>query len=58
MTRVARRLACRTGRPRQCETKQMLGIDCPGAYAEYVSLHEHDVCALPDELDHRDVGVP
>jgi threonine dehydrogenase-like Zn-dependent dehydrogenase len=32
--------ACRTGRPNQCPTLDMVGFSAPGAYAEYVTAKE------------------
>lgn len=41
---------CRSGRVRKCATVAMLGVERPGAYAEYVALPAHDVFALPANL--------
>lgn len=41
---------CRAGRVRKCATVAMLGVERPGAYAEYVALPAHDVFALPANL--------
>lgn len=41
---------CRAGRVRKCATVAMLGVERPGAYAEYVALPAHDVIALPSNL--------
>jgi (R,R)-butanediol dehydrogenase/meso-butanediol dehydrogenase/diacetyl reductase len=45
--------ACREGRIRKCLAAQMIGIERPGAYAEFVALPQSAVLALPDHLDHR-----
>jgi len=41
---------CRVGRVRKCATVAMVGVERPGAYAEYVALPAHDVIALPSNL--------
>jgi (R,R)-butanediol dehydrogenase/meso-butanediol dehydrogenase/diacetyl reductase len=43
--------ACLAGRPRKCATAQMLGVETPGGYAEYVTAPAHDLVALPPDLD-------
>lgn len=43
--------ACRSGRPRKCVTARMVGIDTPGAYAEYTTLPAHDAVAFPEGVD-------
>jgi len=45
--------ACRDGRVRKCVATQMVGIERPGAYAEYVALPSSSLLRLPDALDHR-----
>jgi (R,R)-butanediol dehydrogenase/meso-butanediol dehydrogenase/diacetyl reductase len=42
--------ACREGRIRQCATVQMIGIEVPGAYAEYVRVPAHDARRLPGSV--------
>ena len=43
--------ACRDGRPRKCPTVQMVGVETPGAYAEYVRVPAHDTLGLPAGFD-------
>lgn len=45
--------ACATGRVRKCEQVAMIGIERPGAYAEYVVVNARDTFVLPPALDHR-----
>jgi (R,R)-butanediol dehydrogenase / meso-butanediol dehydrogenase / diacetyl reductase len=40
--------ACLTGRPRKCEHVAMIGIERPGAYAEFVTVEARDTFALLD----------
>lgn len=42
--------ACREGRVRKCATVAMVGVERPGAYAEYLALPAHDLVALPSNL--------
>ena len=41
---------CRTGRPNICLDRHALGVDLPGAYADYVQVAERMLWPLPDEL--------
>ena len=41
---------CRAGRVRKCATVAMLGVERPGAFAEYVALPAHDLVGLPANL--------
>ncbi len=43
--------ACRSGRPRKCESALMVGVETPGGYAELAKAPAHDLIALPDHLD-------
>ncbi len=45
--------ACLAGRIRKCERVAMIGIERPGAYAEFVAVEANDTYALPDALDAR-----
>jgi (R,R)-butanediol dehydrogenase / meso-butanediol dehydrogenase / diacetyl reductase len=45
--------ACLDGRVRKCLTAQMLGLERPGAYADFVAMPGSALLALPDSLDHR-----
>ena len=45
--------ACRSGRPRKCTAALMMGVETPGAYAEYVRTPAHDLVALPAGFDLR-----
>lgn len=44
---------CRTGRVRKCERAQMVGIELPGAFAEYSRVRASSAFRLPAALDHR-----
>ena len=41
---------CRAGRPNICLDRHALGVDLPGAYADYVQLAERMLWPMPDEL--------
>jgi L-iditol 2-dehydrogenase len=46
---------CREGRVNLCDRRTILGVSCPefrreGAYAEYISVPEHIVYPLPEEV--------
>ncbi|HTA40721.1 MAG TPA: zinc-binding dehydrogenase, partial [Candidatus Acidoferrales bacterium] len=47
-------LLCRTGQAHICERVQIIGVDCNGAFAEYISMPEYNVWkldpAIPDEF--------
>lgn len=43
--------ACLSGRPRKCPSAVMVGIERPGAFAEYVTMPSRDVFRLPNTLD-------
>jgi (R,R)-butanediol dehydrogenase / meso-butanediol dehydrogenase / diacetyl reductase len=45
--------ACVDGRVRKCLTAEMLGLERPGAYADFVAIPGSALLALPDVLDHR-----
>jgi len=44
-------VACLSGRPRKCERAAMIGIERPGAYAEYVALPAASAHRLPSTLE-------
>src|SRR5690554_4729601 len=46
-------VACATGRVGKCSEALMVGIEIPGAYAEYVVMPAHNLIAMPEALDHR-----
>lgn len=45
---------CRTGQAHICEHVKIIGVDCPGAFAEYIAMPEYNVwpldAAIPDEF--------
>ena len=41
---------CQLGRPWECATKQIVGIDVPGGYAEYTRVHLNEAIKLPDSV--------
>ena len=45
---------CRTGQAHICEHVKIIGVDCPGAFAEYIAMPEYNVWpldpAIPDEF--------
>lgn len=45
---------CRTGQAHICEHVKIIGVDCPGAFAEFIAMPEHNVWkldpAIPDEF--------
>ena len=43
---------CLAGRQQFCEALEMLGIQHPGAYAEYVAVPAHAVVKLPDGMSY------
>lgn len=43
---------CRTGRDNLCENRGMVGMSRPGAYAELMSIPEHSVIPIPDDMPH------
>lgn len=45
--------ACRTGSPHICASLRLIGIDGPGGMAEYLSLPEDMLFAVPDGMDDR-----
>lgn len=47
---------CLAGRQQFCEALEMLGIQHPGAYAEYVSVPTHAVVRLPDGMSYDDAA--
>ena len=49
-------VACLSGSTAKCRDVQLVGIQRPGAYAEYVSVSAQDSFPLPDELS-EDMGA-
>lgn len=45
-------LACKNGTPHVCNTLRLIGIDCDGAFAEYVCVPLELVIKLPDDMDY------
>jgi threonine dehydrogenase-like Zn-dependent dehydrogenase len=45
--------ACLSGRVRKCPGAVMVGLERPGAYAEYLALPTTSLLRLPEPLDHR-----
>ena len=43
--------ACLSGRVRECRQASMIGIERPGAYAEYLTVPAHNALALPEGFD-------
>jgi threonine 3-dehydrogenase len=47
-------LLCRTGQAHICERVKIIGVDCNGAFAEYIAMPEYNVwkldAAIPDEF--------
>jgi threonine 3-dehydrogenase len=47
-------LLCRTGQAHICERVKIIGVDCDGAFAEYIAMPEYNVwkldAAIPDEF--------
>lgn len=45
---------CRTGQAHICEHVKIIGVDCPGAFAEFIAMPEYNVwkldAAIPDEF--------
>ena len=41
---------CRTGRPHLCRHTQGVGVDRPGAFAEYLQLPAVNAFKLPDDI--------
>lgn len=45
--------ACRNGQPHLCVNVKVIGIDRPGAFAEYVSVPVENLWKNPDDLPHE-----
>ncbi len=45
-------LACRNGTPHVCSTLRLIGIDCDGAFAEYICVPLELVVKLPDDMSY------
>jgi threonine dehydrogenase-like Zn-dependent dehydrogenase len=43
--------ACRSGVPNLCPTRQLVGLNRPGGFAEYVAVPATALVPLPDQLD-------
>lgn len=41
---------CRSGREHLCRNTVGIGVQRPGAFADYVVIPEHNVCAVPEEV--------
>lgn len=41
---------CRAGREHLCRNTQGVGVQRPGAFAEYIAIPEHNVCVIPDDV--------
>ncbi len=48
---------CREGRDNQCSDRHMIGMDWPGAFAEYLAIPASSVVALPDGLSLADAAI-
>lgn len=44
---------CRAGRPNICLDRHALGVDLPGAYADYVQVAERMLYPMPDKLSYE-----
>lgn len=44
---------CRTGRDNLCENRTMIGMNRPGAYAEYMAIPAASVVPIPEDMPHR-----
>jgi (R,R)-butanediol dehydrogenase / meso-butanediol dehydrogenase / diacetyl reductase len=44
--------ACLNGNPTKCSSNQLIGGRLPGAYAEYVAVHQRQAYALPDSISY------
>ena len=49
--------ACRSGAENVCRTRQWLGEDRPGAYAERVSFHVNALAKIPDSVSAEDAAA-
>ena len=41
---------CRAGREHLCRNTEGVGVQRPGAFAEYIAIPEHNVCVIPDDI--------
>jgi len=48
---------CREGRDNLCSDRHMIGMDWPGAFAEYLAIPASSVVALPDGLSLADAAI-
>lgn len=48
---------CRAGRRRFCANTRGLGVDRPGAFAEYVSVPASNIYPVPDDIDDRIAAI-
>jgi NADPH:quinone reductase-like Zn-dependent oxidoreductase len=48
---------CRAGRENACPSKQMVGIDVPGGYAEFIAVDERNLIALPKTAQMEQVAA-
>lgn len=44
--------ACSNGNPTKCSSNQLIGGRLPGAYTEYVAVHQRQAYALPDSISY------
>lgn len=44
---------CRTGRDNLCENRNMVGMNRPGAYAEYMAIPAASVVPVPEDMPHK-----
>lgn len=44
-------LPCQLGRPWECATKQILGFDVTGGFAEYTRVHVNEAIKLPESVN-------
>lgn len=48
---------CREGRDNLCSDRHMIGMDWPGAFAEYMAIPAASVVALPEGLSLQDAAI-
>ena len=50
-------LYCRTGRPNLCQKASVIGLDQPGALAEYLAIPAHLVFAIPKDVPFAEAAL-